>query len=171
MVGTNSGRCERCRVSPVSGGAAEATIDDVQIIRTRRRIVSAVIDLTTALVPLDADNLADLRRALLSERSKHLEVAQVSRTSAAEFGGQDGAHSIVERQTATAAGIRAGQMIAEIEAALARIDSGTYGLCELCGKAIPLARLLALPHTRRCVECAEAAVSATPRRAGSILVG
>lgn len=43
----------------------------------------------------------------------------------------------------------------EIQAALARIDVGTYGVCEACGEAIRPARLEALPMARRCVPCQE----------------
>jgi DnaK suppressor protein len=39
------------------------------------------------------------------------------------------------------------------ERALARIDAGTYGVCESCGKPIGKARLLAFPRARLCVEC------------------
>lgn len=42
-----------------------------------------------------------------------------------------------------------------IEAALERIESGTYGVCEECEVAIPKARLNAIPHTPYCVRCAE----------------
>jgi len=41
----------------------------------------------------------------------------------------------------------------EIEEALKRIESGTYGVCEMSGKAIPTARLEALPFARLTVEC------------------
>ena len=41
----------------------------------------------------------------------------------------------------------------EIDQALKRIDSGEYGVCEMCGKPIPHARLEALPFTRYTVEC------------------
>jgi RNA polymerase-binding transcription factor DksA len=41
----------------------------------------------------------------------------------------------------------------EIEEALKRIDGGTYGVCEISGKEIPVARLEALPFARRTVEC------------------
>lgn len=37
--------------------------------------------------------------------------------------------------------------------ALDRIDAGTYGVCESCGKAIGKARLLAFPRATLCVEC------------------
>jgi DnaK suppressor protein len=41
----------------------------------------------------------------------------------------------------------------EIEEALKRIESGTYGVCEMSGKPIPHARLEALPFARLTVEC------------------
>ncbi len=42
-----------------------------------------------------------------------------------------------------------------IEAALERIDSGAFGMCEECGVKIPKARLLAIPYAPFCVKCAE----------------
>ena len=41
----------------------------------------------------------------------------------------------------------------EIEEAIKRIDAGTYGLCEMTGKPIMVARLEALPFARYTVEC------------------
>jgi RNA polymerase-binding transcription factor DksA len=41
----------------------------------------------------------------------------------------------------------------EIEEALRRIDSGTYGVCQMSGKRIPQARLEAIPFARYTVEC------------------
>jgi DnaK suppressor protein len=41
----------------------------------------------------------------------------------------------------------------EIEEALKRVDSGTYGICEMSGKTIPQARLEAIPFARFTVEC------------------
>ncbi len=41
----------------------------------------------------------------------------------------------------------------EIEAALARLADGTYGLCQGCGRAIGRQRLLAIPEARFCLEC------------------
>lgn len=42
-----------------------------------------------------------------------------------------------------------------IRAALARIDAGTYGICEACGETISTARLTAMPTALRCVACQE----------------
>ncbi|MEX2323432.1 MAG: TraR/DksA C4-type zinc finger protein [Acidimicrobiia bacterium] len=44
--------------------------------------------------------------------------------------------------------------LAQVEEALVRIDAGSYGTCEGCGSAIPVARLDALPHAKLCVDCA-----------------
>lgn len=41
----------------------------------------------------------------------------------------------------------------EIDQALKRVETGTYGVCEMSGKQIPKARLEALPFTRYTVEC------------------
>ena len=50
---------------------------------------------------------------------------------------------------------RSRHLIEEIQAALARLDEGTYGACERCGEPINPARLEALPTARRCVPCQE----------------
>lgn len=41
----------------------------------------------------------------------------------------------------------------EVQAALVRIDKGTYGKCEGCGKDIPPERLEAIPAANLCVVC------------------
>lgn len=44
----------------------------------------------------------------------------------------------------------------EIGAALERIENGTFGTCENCGRKIAVARLAAIPYARYCVGCATA---------------
>jgi len=41
----------------------------------------------------------------------------------------------------------------QIDEALAKIENGTYGICEECGEEIPLARLKILPFAKLCVDC------------------
>lgn len=43
---------------------------------------------------------------------------------------------------------------AEVDAALARVDAGTYGICAKCGRDIPPGRLEARPFATTCVDCA-----------------
>ena len=42
-----------------------------------------------------------------------------------------------------------------IDAALRKIEDGTYGNCEACTKPIPHKRLSAIPHTPNCIKCQE----------------
>jgi DnaK suppressor protein len=43
------------------------------------------------------------------------------------------------------------QTVGQIDAALGRIDDGTYGSCEICGKPIAPERLRAIPWATRCI--------------------
>ena len=45
-------------------------------------------------------------------------------------------------------------VLAEIDAALARVEAGTYGTCTNCGKEIAIARLEAQPWAPLCIDCA-----------------
>lgn len=45
------------------------------------------------------------------------------------------------------------EQIREIDAALARLERGTFGICERCGKPIPEGQLMARPFRARCVQC------------------
>jgi RNA polymerase-binding protein DksA len=47
------------------------------------------------------------------------------------------------------------QQIAEIEAAMQRLDNGTYGVCFTCGEPISEGRLRVRPAATQCLDCAE----------------
>ena len=68
----------------------------------------------------------------------------------------DGTTEAVERLATTAAARSISNSIKEIDAALAKIESGTYGVCDRCGEPIGEARLDARPATIHCVSCAGA---------------
>ena len=44
-------------------------------------------------------------------------------------------------------------VLAEIDAALTRIDSGAYGRCQSCGNPIAEERLEAMPYAMKCIDC------------------
>lgn len=50
---------------------------------------------------------------------------------------------------------RGKEEIGEIDLSLEKMNSGSYGICELCGRSIPFKRLKALPATRLCRNCVE----------------
>ncbi|RXR25449.1 TraR/DksA family transcriptional regulator [Oerskovia turbata] len=68
----------------------------------------------------------------------------------------DGATIAFERAQVGALLRLAEQQSAEAEAALARLDAGTYETCETCGGPVGQARLAVRPTARRCIACASA---------------
>ncbi|MBR4465200.1 TraR/DksA C4-type zinc finger protein [bacterium] len=47
------------------------------------------------------------------------------------------------------------KLLQQVNEALARIEDGTYGFCQICGKPIPQARLEAIPEAELCLNCAD----------------
>lgn len=68
----------------------------------------------------------------------------------------DLAAATAERSETLAFIENARERLAHVEAALAKMDEGSYGVCEVCGQDIPEARLEARPLSVRCVGCAAA---------------
>jgi DnaK suppressor protein len=66
----------------------------------------------------------------------------------------EGATIAFERQQVVALLEQARRRLADVEAALARRDSGGYGTCENCARPIAPERLAARPAARTCIDCA-----------------
>ena len=64
----------------------------------------------------------------------------------------ESATATVDREIDYSLGESEERVLAAIEAALARIDDGTYGVCERCGRAIEPERLEAIPYATLCIE-------------------
>jgi len=54
------------------------------------------------------------------------------------------------------------QILSQVNAALGRLDAGTYGSCANCGKPINPRRLEALPYATLCKDCQDAADKGRP---------
>ena len=70
----------------------------------------------------------------------------------------DSAEQAQERENdevVDAIGNETAQSIRDLQAALSRLEEGTYGLCEACGEEIAPGRLEAIPEATRCVNCAD----------------
>jgi RNA polymerase-binding transcription factor len=65
----------------------------------------------------------------------------------------EGATLAFERQHVAALADAAREDLAEIQAALARLADGSYGICQVCGARISGERLAARPTARTCVGC------------------
>ena len=74
-----------------------------------------------------------------------------------EYGLGEGDPIIYEREMNMALRRRARRKIRSLQEALSRFESGTYGICERCGRDIGAQRLEALPQARLCIHCAQQA--------------
>jgi DnaK suppressor protein len=76
----------------------------------------------------------------------------------------DGTVEAISRLTEIGVGRTLETGLLRIERALAKLDEGTYGVCDRCERPIPTARLRAMPDSVLCVECASAERRTAPRR-------
>ncbi|MEO7151468.1 MAG: TraR/DksA family transcriptional regulator [Burkholderiaceae bacterium] len=114
---------------------------EIDKLRTTLRVRAAVLRAETAEVD-DA-------------RSEAIEVARDAVEDAgdeAEMRRNDEVRGAEEQRDLTELGA--------VDAALARIEAGTYGVCLDCGVDIPRARLQAQPAAARCIACQERAEQA-----------
>ena len=103
--------------------------------------------------PIDTTTV---RAALEAERTRLL--ADICETIQAPcqmtYGSQAAAASqVFEQQRDLALRDRAEQHLALVDAALARLDDGTFGTCLNCGRPIAPGRLEALPWAAHCIDC------------------
>jgi DnaK suppressor protein len=111
----------------------------------------------------DTPSLSIYRERLLQERTQLLQrIAEqrgglVSRADMAadhfDNSFQSRAQIRTERQTEFAINEHETAELGDIDAALERIDAGTYGQCTDCGVTSPPARLSAYPTAKRCIVC------------------
>jgi RNA polymerase-binding transcription factor len=125
-----------------------------------------------AQAKLTAKEIDDLRIRLLEERA-HLE-AQLESIVEGSFAATqsdmsgdvglddesaDAGTATFEREKDLSIENNVRDLLRKIDAALSRMESKTYGLCERCGKPIEKARIKALPYAELCIKDAQAAQS------------
>lgn len=105
---------------------------------------------------MDTKDSEAFRSGLMTERARLLEeIGEVIEApDQMTYGSQAAAASqVFEQQRDFALRDRAIQHLAQVDAALVRLDDGSYGRCIRCGGEIAPARLEALPWAARCIEC------------------
>jgi len=107
--------------------------------------------------PLQPEQLRTLQGQLVAERTRLLQRAGLESVDANEEPSdlQDKARSEVHRRDELALSDRDRARLFEVDAALARIADGVYGICEETGEPIPFRRLQVEPTTRYTVEALE----------------
>lgn len=110
-------------------------------------------------------------RALAADRDESIALIETmsSRLRAVVDAGADASSDDEHDPEGSTLAFERGQLVAqidrsktrlvEIDAALIRVEAGTYGVCENCGAEIAEARLEALPAARLCIACASSSGS------------
>jgi RNA polymerase-binding protein DksA len=112
------------------------------------------IDLADARHRLEAEHSRVEAQLLALERDHAQIVAASMDSNADDEHDPEGATIAFEREQVLALIEAARRTIGEVDAALARVDDGAYGVCATCGEAIAAARLEARPTARTCISCA-----------------
>lgn len=112
------------------------------------------------------------RALLLSERATYVQQAERLKADAEQLAEEmepgdlqfdeesgEGGTMNVERERDLTLSAQARAAVDEVDRALAKIDHGTYGICEGCGEPIKRARLKALPYASMCIECKSGGLS------------
>ena|SRR5690349_11585645 len=106
------------------------------------------------------DSLRTIREALLArgeelrDRSRRVQDDLRRRFTSLPRDAPDAAIVLENDEVLEAVDESARSELRQIERALARLETGTYGLCEECGRHIESARLRAVPYALRCQRCA-----------------
>ena len=97
-----------------------------------------------------------IRATLDAERTRLLDELgeEIQAPGQMTYGSQAAAASqVFEQQRDLALRERNEQHLAQVDAALSRLDAGTYGACASCGRPIAPERLEAIPWAALCIDC------------------
>ncbi|GAA0851925.1 TraR/DksA C4-type zinc finger protein [Streptosporangium amethystogenes] len=114
-----------------------------------------------AVVTWSAEELAEVRGRLVAESREltkeiakaEIEIASSDVTDGAGDDQADAGARTYEREREIALTLNSRDLVAQNERAIARIDAGTYGVCESCHQPIGKERLQAFPRATLCVAC------------------
>jgi len=102
--------------------------------------------------------MTDLKERLqqeLVEAQAEIARLEVRLERKGDYGLGKGDPAIYEWEMCLALKQRAENKARALEVALRKAEEGDYGICEVCGQTIDPARLAILPHSKRCIVCAQ----------------
>ncbi|MEO3783503.1 TraR/DksA C4-type zinc finger protein [Actinocorallia sp. B10E7] len=136
MAGTASvaQEAKKAEKLPVREGEERWTAEELEAVRTR--------------LTAEARELSAEIAAALSQAAEGTDLGEGAGDDQADAGAKT-----YEREHELALTNNSRDLLQQNERAIARIEAGTYGVCEECGKAIGKARLQAFPRATLCVKC------------------
>ena len=121
---------------------------------------SNLIGVSPDAPPVDHRALLEEERTELRARLDELGLGGANLTYDSNFA--DSSQVTAERGEVEALAGQLRETLDDVERALAKLDAGTYGMCEDCGQPIDPLRLEAKPAARYCINCAAEALSGPP---------
>ncbi len=120
--------------------AKPAKFDDKQLGEIRQRLVEERTALQRQLAELEEESFESTQSDITGEVGIDEDFA-------------DAGSATFDRERALSIHNNIVDLIDQMTRAMSRIDDGTYGSCERCGRPIDAARLKALPHALLCMDC------------------
>ncbi|QDQ42263.1 TraR/DksA family transcriptional regulator [Methylacidiphilum kamchatkense] len=111
-----------------------------------------------AFLQLQKERLLDLREQIIEQMEGVSSDVLKSRPEGGESTGfgvhqADAGTDVYDRDFALSLLSQENDSLFEIDESLKRIEENTYGVCQMCGKPIPIIRLLAIPYARFDIDC------------------
>jgi RNA polymerase-binding protein DksA len=156
-----TGARKRASNGPVVGHQSSTVADPIE--QSPNSATAAVSPATRAKADLTAHELREIRSQLeadlLEMQAEYdksiadLNDLQQANTDGAGDDQADAGSKTFEREQEQSIAANRHDLLIQIQRAIDRIDSGTYGICENCGRPIPKARLKALPMATMDADC------------------
>ncbi|MDH3306141.1 MAG: TraR/DksA C4-type zinc finger protein [Acidimicrobiia bacterium] len=115
-----------------------------------RKLAASTLDKFRGKLEDERQRLSDL----LAVHAREREEARLSETSSERIPDPttaEGGSMAFEYEKELSVDQNLEDLLAKVNRALVRMDEGGYGICEVCGEAIPFERLDVLPHATMCV--------------------
>jgi RNA polymerase-binding protein DksA len=118
-----------------------------------RKLASSTLDRFRRRLTDEREHLEVLLARFDAEREE-VRLSETSSDRSPDPNTAEGGSLAFELEKELSLEANARDLLGKVNRALETVDDGTYGICVECGKAIPVARLDALPYVTLCVDCA-----------------
>jgi RNA polymerase-binding protein DksA len=120
----------------------------------RKNLAASTLERLRAKLEAERERLSTVIDDLDREREE-IRLAETGSEHNADPDNADGGSLAFEIEMGLSKQQNARELLDKVDRALGRMDAGTYGVCEVSGKPIPIARLDALPYATTLVEYAD----------------
>ena len=118
-----------------------------------RKLAKSTVEKFSRKLDDEEARLTDLIEELDHEREE-VRLSETSSERSPDPNTAEGGSMAFELEKELSVAQNAADLLEKVRHARTRVADGSYGVCEVCGQDIPVARLDALPYATTCVSCA-----------------